>query len=412
VSGHWSEAGSREQARVRRARVRGGARCGAGGARLEQARRELMGRAGAERAETGGCGVSRCGVAAQERGHAGDAGSRAARAALERMCGRWNGTARPGPTGPATAWKRRSCAGQRRAERQRAAHGGVPAGRAQAATGLMCRKVARGAGRVAVRRLSHGNSGAAHGERRRPTRRRQRTKSSGTTSCLWRIRRWPRCERASVFVEAEGVSATWYKTDNRLGSFLQARACERQQATREQARGQRSGNVLLAAVVGRPGWHRSRRKGRQSYILCEQEWRTGDATRHSGPTRMLRGCADHVFAAHAREQWKLSCEQENPEVRGGVSIADQSGSIVSSQGSTTSSSSYPSLIAQLTTVTTGHREKYLSGHSPPTTIPWHTFSSPTESRHRQALLIVNPVHRGNSLSTHSFPLPRLPQGLP
>jgi hypothetical protein len=67
-------------------------------------------------------------------------------------------------------------------------------------------------------------------------------------------------------------------------------------------------------------------------------------------------------------------EQEDPEVRGGVGIANQSGFIVSSQGSTTSSSSYPSLIAQPTTIT-------------------------TEPRHRRALLIANPVHRGNSLST-------------
>jgi hypothetical protein len=44
----------------------------------------------------------------------------------------------------------------------------------------------------------------------------------------------------------------------------------------------------------------------------------------------LRGCADYVSAAHAREQWRLSREQENPEVRGGDGIANQSGSIVSS----------------------------------------------------------------------------------
>jgi hypothetical protein len=137
--------------------------------------------------------------------------------------------------------------------RRRAAHSGVSAGCAQAATGSVCREVTRGAGGAAVRRLrtdSHGSSGATRGECRRPTWRRQRTKSGGTASCLWRIRRWTRCERASVFAEAEGVSATWYRTDNRLGSFLRARARERQQATREQARGQRSGNVLPAAVVG------------------------------------------------------------------------------------------------------------------------------------------------------------------
>jgi hypothetical protein len=44
----------------------------------------------------------------------------------------------------------------------------------------------------------------------------------------------------------------------------------------------------------------------------------------------LRGCACRVSVAHARKQWKLSCDQENPEVRGGVGIVNQSGSIVSS----------------------------------------------------------------------------------
>jgi hypothetical protein len=61
-------------------------------------------------------------------------------------------------------------------------------------------------------------------------------------------------------------------------------------------------------------------------------------------------------------------EQEDLEVRGEVGIANQSGSIVFSHESTTSNSSYPSLIAQPTTVTTGHSEKYISGYPPPTTI--------------------------------------------
>jgi hypothetical protein len=69
-------------------------------------------------------------------------------------------------------------------------------------------------------------------------------------------------------------------------------------------------------------------------------------------------------------------EQENPEVREGVGIANQFGSIVSSQGSTTSNSSYPSLIAQPTTITTGHHEKY-PGHLPPTaTLPGKLLRHP------------------------------------
>jgi hypothetical protein len=85
------------------------------------------------------------------------------------------------------------------------------------------------------------------------------------------------------------VSVTWHRTGSRIGSFLQARARERQQATREQARGQWSGSILPAAVVGRPGWRRSRRKGQQSYILCEREWRTGAAARHGGPAGNCAG---------------------------------------------------------------------------------------------------------------------------
>jgi hypothetical protein len=145
---------------------------------------------------------------------------------------------------------------------------------------------------------------------------------------------------------------------------------------------------------------------------AEQKRRTGDATKRGDPAGGYAGVPT-VFQWHTRvSSGSLAREQENPEVHGGVGIANQSGSIVSSHKSTTSNSSYPLLIAQPTTVTTGHREKYLSGHSPPTTIPWQASSSPTEPRHRRALLIINPVHRGNSLSTRSPPQLRLPQGFP
>jgi hypothetical protein len=77
-----------------------------------------------------------------------------------------------------------------------------------------------------------------------------------------------------------------------------------------------------------------------------------------------------VFLQHMRvSSGGLAREQENPEVREGVGIANQSGPIGFFLESTTSNSSYPSLIAQWTTVTTDHREEYPSGHSPPTTIP-------------------------------------------
>jgi hypothetical protein len=77
-------------------------------------------------------------------------------------------------------------------------------------------------------------------------------------------------------------------------------------------------------------------------------------------------------------------EQENPRVRGEVGIANPFGSIVSSQRSTTSSSSYSSSIVRA-------RPQHLrKAHEPS----------------RRALLIANPIHRGNSLSAYSPPQPR------
>jgi hypothetical protein len=66
---------------------------------------------------------------------------------------------------------------------------------------------------------------------------------------------------------------------------------------------------------------------------CESRIETAQEMRPGVPT---------VFLQHTRvSSGGLTREQENPEVHGGVSIANQSGSTVSSQGSTTSSSSYP-----------------------------------------------------------------------
>jgi hypothetical protein len=159
--------------------------------------------------------------------------------------------------------------------------------------------------------------------------------------------------------------------DGRLGSIPQTCARARQQATHEQVEGQGYGSKTGAA---------RRRYDQARWHTCVSR---GSSTR----------------------------EQEDREVRRGVGIANQSGSIVSSQGSTTSNSSYPSLIAQPTTATTDHREEYPSGYSSPTTIPWQASSSPTEPRHHRVLLIANPFHRGNSLSACYPPQPRLPQGL-
>jgi hypothetical protein len=55
----------------------------------------------------------------------------------------------------------------------------------------------------------------------------------------------------------------------------------------------------------------------------------------------------NVFQQHTRVSREGSArEQEDLEVRGGVGIANPSGSIVSSQGSATSSNSYFSSIAE------------------------------------------------------------------
>jgi hypothetical protein len=110
------------------------------------------------------------------------------------------------------------------------------------------------------------------------------------------------------------------------------------------------------------------RRLRASGAKAVQEQCAGDATRRGDPVGGYAGVPT-VFLQHTRlSSGGLVREQENPEVRGGVGIANQTGSIVLSQGSTTTNSSYPSLITQPTTITTGHREEYPSGHLPPTAI--------------------------------------------
>jgi hypothetical protein len=116
------------------------------------------------------------------------------------------------------------------------------------------------------------------------------------------------------------------RTDGRLSSFLQARAYAKQPTTRMPAGGRWCGSRAEAA-------HQRCNQARQS---C----------------RKLRGCALRVSVAHMREQ-------ENPEVRGGVSI-------------------------------TGHREKYPRLSSTHYN-PWQASLSPTEPRHRRAFLIADSV---------------------
>jgi hypothetical protein len=113
-----------------------------------------------------------------------------------------------------------------------------------------------------------------------------------------------------------------------------------------------------------------------SGVRAEQKQRTGDAIRRGDPAGRYAGVPT-VFPWHTCvSRGSSTREQKNPEVREGVGIVNQSSSIGFFHESTTSSSSYPSLIAQPTTVTTSHREECPSGHSSPTTIPWQASSSP------------------------------------
>jgi hypothetical protein len=100
----------------------------------------------------------------------------------------------------AEAHAAQACAGaarQGRSERGPAAGRGGAAAQACRATAcwvMVCRENTRGTGGAAVRRLQadpHGSSRAARGERRRPLRRKQQTRSGGTANCSWRIWRWP-----------------------------------------------------------------------------------------------------------------------------------------------------------------------------------------------------------------------------
>jgi hypothetical protein len=150
-----------------------------------------------------------------------------------------------------------------------------------------------------------------------------------------------------------------------------------------------------------------------------------------------------VFLQHTRvSRGGLVHEQKDPKVRGGVGIANPSSSIVLSYGPRHPATPFPRRSSEQdhntskklldppieslrslntgtsspwqkpTTATTGHREKYFSGYSPPTTIPWRASSSPTEPRHRRALLIADLVRHGHSLFAHSHPQPKLPKVCP
>jgi hypothetical protein len=227
----------------------------------------------------------------------------------------------------------------------------------------------------------HGSSGTARGGRWRPLRRKQRTRSGGTANCSWRIWRWPGASRPWPSRSEGGGPGGIVLVRPRMqaGVFCQRPA-------RFHRRVHVQGNRPRASRLGASG------------VRAERERSTGDATRRGDPAGGYAGVPT-VFLQHTcMSRGGLAHEQEDPEVHGGVGIANQSGPIGFSQKSTTSSSSYPSLIARArpqhleeapgppsslfnpcmpehhclakpTTATIGHREEYPSGHSPPTTIP-------------------------------------------
>jgi hypothetical protein len=67
-------------------------------------------------------------------------------------------------------------------------------------------------------------------------------------------------------------------------------------------------------------------------VRAEREQRAGDATGRGDPAGGYAGVPT-VFLQHTRESsGGLAREQENPEIRGGDGIANQSGSIILSHG--------------------------------------------------------------------------------
>jgi hypothetical protein len=144
-----------------------------------------------------------------------------------------------------------------------------------------------------------------------------------------------------------------------------------------------------------------------------------EAEREPRPCEWLHKYAGSARTGAVRSRRVSSCvgrgcstrEQENPEVRGEVGLANQSGSIVSSHDPR-----HPTVLTPRGSLNRYHHKspqrlllRPSSTHGNPSR---QASSSPTESRLRRALLVTNSIHCGNSSSTCSPPQPRLPQGLP
>jgi hypothetical protein len=150
------------------------------------------------------------------------------------------------------------------------------------------------------------------------------------------------------------------------------------------------GGVLPAAVVGRPGWRRSRRKGRQSYTLCV-------------------GMPDVFVQCICMSRRSSTCEQENPKFCEGVGIANQFGPIGFSHKFMTSSSSYSSPIVR---ARPQHLEEAPGPPSEPlrslyagTSLPWPSQPpSPRVTVRNIPSAILHPLQSPSKLLRHPLNL--------
>jgi hypothetical protein len=129
------------------------------------------------------------------------------------------------------------------------------------------------------------------------------------------------------------------KAEVRAELDWRVRGCERECSTDGQL-------DSIPQACARQGNRSHASKLRDSGVRTEQEQRTGDATRRGDPAGGYAGVPT-MFLQHTRVSSEgLAREQENPEVREGVGIANQSGPIGFFHESTTSNSSYPSPIVR------------------------------------------------------------------
>jgi hypothetical protein len=135
---------------------------------------------------------------------------------------------------------------------------------------------------------------------------------------------------------------------------------------------------------------------------AEQKRRTRDVTKRGSSAGSYVG-VPAVLQWHTCVSRRSSTrEQENPEVRGGVSIANQSGSIVSSHGPR-----HPTVLIPRGSLNRYHHE------SPRKLLLWpssthgnhsrQTPSSSTKSRHRRAFSLRRSCSPRNSLFTRCSP---------